>query len=798
VAGVARGAIVARFLVEECAVSSPSPAGGDRVVRYEHSRDFVSLLQHEKISLLVSTYQAGKLVVLGTTSAGLSLSFHNFEKATGVAVHPRQLAVGAKTAIWMLASAPEVTAALRHERQCDASYLARAAHVTDDIGIHELQWCGDELWFVNTRFSCLCTPSDAFSFVPRWTPPFISGLAAEDRCHLNGLCLSDGRPRFVTAMSETDVPDGWRDVKTQGGCIIDVASGETVARGFCMPHSPRLYANRLWVLDSGNGRLVVVDPQTGARETVTQQPGYLRGLDFAGPLAFIGLSRIRETSVFGGIPIAEQRDALKCAVVVIDVRSGKRVAYFEFLAGVEELFDVRVMPGVLNPLISGPWAAVEGAQPIWYVPVKESVATRLPQDPASQLVPEQIAFTTVPSGMPAPAVIASRQGLACVAQDDFVEAVSCFEQAVSVAPQSAAALSNLGLALQFVGRLEDSRARLERAVQAAPDAPQHHVNLAATLFMLGCLSEGWTQYEWRWKRLENRGYVEPFVDWAPPWNGSSLAQQTVLVYGEQGIGDEIMFASCYPDVIEQARRCVLVCDHRLVSLLRRSFPTAVVLAREVAVQATAREAIGPVDAQVAAGSLPRYVRTTMDDFPRDESFLVPDQQLVCRWRERYAQLGPPLTVGLSWRGGKGEEQRRRSATLEQLADLFTVPGVAFINLQYGPSHGEVTSFSAAHGCELHQWPDSDPLRDMDDFAAQIAALDLVMSVDNSTIHLAGSLGVPTVALLSFPSASYWRWFGQGEETVWYRRLRLLRRRHPGPWDAVVAAARDALAEMRGR
>ena len=236
---------------------------------------------------------------------------------------------------------PEVTAAVRAERSCDACYLTRAAHVTDDIGIHELQWCDDELWFVNTRFSCLCTLHDTFSFVPRWTPKFISRLAAEDRCHLNGLCVSDTLPRYVTALAETDVLSGWRNVKATGGCLIDVVTGETVARGFCMPHSPRLYGGRLWLLDSGEGRLLLVDPETGAREIVTRQPGYLRGLDFAGHYAFIGLSRIRETSVFGGIPIAEKRDELKCAVVVVDLRNGNRVAYFEFLSGVEELFDVR-------------------------------------------------------------------------------------------------------------------------------------------------------------------------------------------------------------------------------------------------------------------------------------------------------------------------------------------------------------------------------------------------------------------------------------------------------------------------
>jgi uncharacterized protein (TIGR03032 family) len=777
-------------------VCAKSPSAGDREVRYEHSRDFVPILQHEKISLLVSTYQAGKLVVLGTNASGLTMSYHNFEKATGIGVHARQLAIGTKSAIWILRSAPEVTAAVRAEGSCDACYLTRAAHFTDDIGIHEVQWCDDELWFVNTRFSCLCTLNDTFNFVPRWAPKFISKLAAEDRCHLNGLCISDALPRYVTALSETDAPGGWRSVKANGGCLIDVVTGETVARGFCMPHSPRLYGGRLWLLDSGEGRLLQVDPTTGARDIVTRQPGYLRGLDFAGHYAFIGLSRIRETSVFGGIPIAEKRDELKCAVVVVDLRNGNRVAYFEFLSGVEELFDVRVVPGVHNPLVSGPWAVAEGGEPIWYVPVKGSIATRLGTDSGNRIAPEPVAFTSIPAGMSMHAAVLLEKGLACASDDRFLEAVDCFEQAVRVDPDSAAVLSNLGLALQFAGRLDESLSFLERAVHIAPETPRYHMNLSATLFLLGRLPEAWDEYEWRWKCLEDPGDTAAFAALASPWNGSSMLRQTVLVFGEQGVDDEIMFASCYPDVLEQSQHCTFACDGRLAPLFRRSFPAAVVLPRDRATQSAIGHGVGPIDVQSAAGSLPRYLRTTRESFPRVDSFLQADERLVSRWRERYAELGPELKVGLSWRGGRvGDEQRRRSTTLDQLTGLFTVPGVKFINLQYGDCWNELASFRAQTGHQLHHWLDSDPTRDLDDLAAQIAALDLVISVDNSTVHLAGALGVPTMAMLSFPSASYWRWFFMGDETVWYRSVRLFRRCYPDTWDAVVRDVRAALMRI---
>jgi uncharacterized protein (TIGR03032 family) len=160
----------------------------------------------------------------------------------------------------------------------DACYLPRSCHVTGDIGVHEMAWAGDELWAVNTRFSCLCTLHPDYSFVPRWRPPFVTALAAEDRCHLNGLAIVDGRPRYVTALGETDTAGGWRADKARGGCLLDVPTGEIVARGLSMPHSPRWHDGRLWLLESGTGQLVVVDPSNGRRSSIAELPGFARGL----------------------------------------------------------------------------------------------------------------------------------------------------------------------------------------------------------------------------------------------------------------------------------------------------------------------------------------------------------------------------------------------------------------------------------------------------------------------------------------------------------------------------------------
>jgi uncharacterized protein (TIGR03032 family) len=262
--------------------------------------------------------------------------------------------------------------------------LTRASTYTGEIQGHELAWAGDDLWIVNTAFSCLCTLIPGHSFEPRWWPRFISALAPEDRCHLNGMAMAGGRPKYVTMLAETDAPQAWRPVKATGGCLVDVPSGETVARGFAMPHSPRVHQGRVWLLHSGLGRLVMVDPATGRWDDVAELPGYTRGMAMLGPYAFIGLSKIRETSTFGGIPIADRRDELKCGIGAIDLRTGRLAAHLEFVKGVDEIFDVVALPGSLAPMLSGPHPDLDGGRPIWTVPTPE-LRSRDSRDQAAEL-----------------------------------------------------------------------------------------------------------------------------------------------------------------------------------------------------------------------------------------------------------------------------------------------------------------------------------------------------------------------------------------------------------------------------
>jgi len=341
-----------------------------REIRYEHTGDLAEVLSRLNVSLLISTYQAGKVVAVGTCQQKLSLSFHNFDRPMGIAVNQplSKMAVAAKDKVWVLCNVTHVAQQLEPAGSFDACLLTREARVTGEIQAHEMAWAGDDLWVVNTLFSCLCTLDSNYNFVPQWQPPFISALAAEDRCHLNGLAVADGRPRYVTAMAETDEASGWRESKSESGCLIDVPSGETVARGFAMPHSPRIHDGKVWLLDSGRGRLVCIDLKSGQGETVARFPGYTRGLAILGDTAFIGLSRIRESATFSGIPIANDRDRLKCGVAIVNLQSGELLGQFEFKDGVEEIFDVAVLPGTRQVAIRGPFASEDGTPTIWTVP----------------------------------------------------------------------------------------------------------------------------------------------------------------------------------------------------------------------------------------------------------------------------------------------------------------------------------------------------------------------------------------------------------------------------------------------
>jgi uncharacterized protein (TIGR03032 family) len=337
-----------------------------RDVRCSHSDSLPALLTRLRLSVLISTYQTGHLVVVAAREGRLVLTFHQFDRAMGVAVKPGAVAVCTRKEVWFLRDARDVAAKLQPPGQHDACFLARTSHFTGDIQAHESAWVGGDFWVVNTLFSCLAALHPHHSFAPRWRPPFVSALKPEDRCHLNGLAVVNGQPRYVTALAETDAPAGWRPVKNEGGCLIEVPSGHLLSRGLSLPHSPRVEGDRVYFLQSGRGELCLADPQSGQVTAVAALPGVGRGLALCGGFAFVGLSRARPT--LEGVPVVARRDELRCGLWVVDLRTGSAAAHLEFNTGVEEIFDVQVLPGIVSPFVSGPSAEADTGQPLWTVP----------------------------------------------------------------------------------------------------------------------------------------------------------------------------------------------------------------------------------------------------------------------------------------------------------------------------------------------------------------------------------------------------------------------------------------------
>jgi len=346
------------FLDNHASSTPDLPAVGERPtldLKVTASPGFARLLAQHGISLVVSTYDAGKLIILRSTGQTLNVHFVGVGRAMGVAANLSHLAVGTEHRILEFYNMPILCSKLPPSEATppihDAVYVPRNSHVTGQIDIHEMAWGGDELWFVNTRFSCLCTLNPSYSFEPRWRPPFVKGLSSDDRCHLNGLAMVNDRPAYVTAFAVSDEPEGWRPQRTTGGILIELASGEVIAHGMSMPHSPRFYGNQLWLLESGLGTLAAVDRGSGKLSTVAEFSGFTRGLDFWGTLAFVGLSQVRQSNVFGGLPLTDRlaEEERFCGIQVLDLATRQQEAFLKFDSGVHEIFAVQVLPGIRFP-----------------------------------------------------------------------------------------------------------------------------------------------------------------------------------------------------------------------------------------------------------------------------------------------------------------------------------------------------------------------------------------------------------------------------------------------------------------
>lgn len=331
----------------------------------EVSKGLTAFLARHRVSLVCSSYQTGRLFFVGSRANGAPVfSAAQFPGAMGLAAFSQRIYLAGSRAIWRLENVlgPDEVA----NEHCDRLYVPRNAQIIGDLDAHEL--CVEpsgRIVFVNTKYSCIATVSMTQAFTPLWTPPFISRLAPEDRCHLNGLGMDGDKVRFVTACNTTDIVDGWREHRADGGVLIDMADNRVLAEGLSMPHSPRLHGGFVWFLNSGSGHLCRLDLESGKHEEVAFCPGFLRGLAFVDDYAVVTLSLPRNGR-FQGLALGEELERRKaaawCGVMVIDTRNGDVVEWMRLDREFAELFDVALIQGVRCPTAQdGRQATIERA-----------------------------------------------------------------------------------------------------------------------------------------------------------------------------------------------------------------------------------------------------------------------------------------------------------------------------------------------------------------------------------------------------------------------------------------------------
>ena len=384
----------------------------------------------------------------------------------------------------------------------------------------------------------------------------------------------------------------------------------------------------------------------------------------------------------------------------------------------------------------------------------------------------------------------SNLGLCLKDEGKSQEGIAYLERAFRLRPDDAGIVLNYAAGLLDLGREAEGEERLLEALRLDPNLSDAHTRLATLQLRKGRFREGWREYEWRIYSEEWEPQLR--VD-CPVWTGSPLDGCVILVRGEQGLGDQIMFASCLPEIIAQAKLCAVEIDGRLKKLFSRSFPAARIYARrQKGVPGWVADDL-KFDCQVQVGSLPYRLGRELDNFPIHRGYLAPDPVQVLAWRSRLGGLGEGPKVGISWRGGTKEtRQATRSVPLSQWVPILK--GRAhWISLQYGECKEEIKALARAEGVTVHHWREA--IDDYDETAALVSALDMVVSVQTSIVHLAGALGKRVWVLV--PANPEWRYLDRGEALPWYPTARLFRQTQRGEWRPVIRRVADEVGKLPG-
>ncbi len=749
-----------------------------------HTHSLTQILNQAGISLAVTTYQAGKLILARADGDVTNTHFRRFQKPMGMACDRGRMALGVAAQICEMHNVPAAAARLTPPGRHDACYLPRSIRVTGDVDVHEMAWRDDELWFINTRFSCLCTLDSRNSFVPRWRPPFISAYDMRDRCHLNGLGMREGKPRYVTALGQSDEPGGWRKNKADGGILMDLHGDRMILEGLSMPHSPRWYRDQLWVLESGRGSLLRVDPQTGAKTLIAELPGFTRGLDFFGDLAFIGLSQVRETAVFAGLPLTRTQPVRHSGVWVVNINTGQTVAFLRFEAGVREVFAVSVLPWRFPDLVHDD-AQLQGST---YV---------LPDDALAEVVQPSVNWEFAENhfeegnrhyndGRVEQAIACYRKalelrpdllparfnlGVALSNQGDYPAAMAIMRQVIADEAGHVEAYNSLGFIHGRLAEFEQAEAAFAKAVEIRPDFAQARYNLGQLLLRRGEYQQGWEACEWL---LHSVGIPGLQTD-KPRWDGSMEKGKTLLLHAEQP-ADIVLFARFLPLAAERCERLLLQCPPSFQRLLAgqdgvdRCLAPGEIREREFDLHAPMASLPHLLQQTQAPAAVPSYLRAAA------ESPFTVDME---------SGSGP--RVGFAWVDGLSAKPGPAETEMQDWHSVLSVEGVRWFLLQQPDL--VIPNKAVTKTVDLIDLPTD--INDMYGVSGLIKGLDLVVGVDGALVQLAAALGKPAWVLLD--EVADWRYPREGQNTPWYEQMRLFR---PQPEEQLAQVIERIATELR--
>jgi len=709
----------------------------------QHTTTFPDLLKQARASIAVSTYQAGKLILLRANEFGLNTHFVSLPKPMGVAFKDGRLSVGSGAQVIDYFNMSNVGAKVEPINTHDGAFLPRRTHITGDIDIHEMGVSDDnELWIVNTKMSCLCTLDINHSIVPRWRPPFISGYDLSDRCHLNGLAMRDGKPKYVSSLGVSDKPAGWRENKAFGGMIMDVEDNRVIIDGLSMPHSPRWYRDKLWVLESGAGQLITVDEKTGEKTVVAQVPGFCRGIDFIERYALIGLSEVRETAVFAGLPLTEREQDRKCGVWIVDIESGETVGFLEFSGGVQEIFSVQLLP------FSYP-ALLDLDDPLLHT------SYSIPDDAIKDFSP------------PDPKLVKVEAATQLHRQGKFDDAIKAYKNILSDEKNNVTVLYHLGVALSDIEQWNDAIHYLKQVVVLQNSHAEAHNSL-------GYAYAGKLEFDKALKNYEAAILADQKYATAHFNRGCINSNKTVLIHTEQGNGDAIQFARFLPQVKQRCKKLIVVCNESLRLLFKE-------MECVDEVRLPGNLPVDLFDLYCPIMSLAGALKVNLTNLPRITPYLsIPDQVIV----PKLASNGKPK-VGLVWAGSPTHAiDHHRSCPIQEIVGIVD-DRFDFYSLQTPLSEQDKKTLSQNNITDLEE-----ELVSYCHTGALIQQLDIVISVDTSVAHLSGALNIPTLMLLS-PQAD-WRWLVNETQSTWYPNTDIIQRELSSNWSSVIMSAKERL------